>query len=38
MNERELDLMQVEVEGFLKKLLEEYTLNWVGDRLSLIHI
>jgi len=32
MNERELDLMQVEVEGFLKKLLEEYTLNWIGDR------
>ena len=32
MNERELDLMQVEVEGFLKKLLEEYTANWVGDR------
>ena len=32
MNERELDLMQVEVEGFLTKLLEEYTLNWEGDR------
>jgi hypothetical protein len=32
MNERDVDLMQEEVEGFLKKLLEEYTANWVGDR------
>ena len=32
MNERDLDLIQVEVEGYVEKLLEEYTRMWVGDR------
>ena len=32
MNERDLDIMMVEVEGFFEKLLEEYYNNWVGDR------
>jgi hypothetical protein len=32
MNERELDLIMVEVEGFMERLLAEYTANWVGDR------
>jgi hypothetical protein len=32
MNERDLDLIQVEVEGYLEKLLAEYVSMWVGDR------
>ena len=31
-NERNLDLIQIEVEGYLEKLLKEYTSMWVGDR------
>jgi hypothetical protein len=32
LNERDTDILQVEVEEFLKRLLEEYTNFWVGDR------
>ena len=32
MNERDLDLIQVEVEGYVEKLLAEYVSMWVGDR------
>jgi hypothetical protein len=32
MNERELDILNVEVEAYILKLLEEYTNNWIGDR------
>jgi hypothetical protein len=32
LNERDVDILQVEVEGFLEKLLAEYTRMWVGDR------
>jgi hypothetical protein len=31
-NERDIDILQVEVEERIKKLLEEYTRMWVGDR------
>jgi hypothetical protein len=31
-NERDIDNLQVEVEEAIKKLLEEYTRMWVGDR------
>lgn len=31
-NERVLDLLMVEVEGLVEKLLAEYTRMWVGDR------
>jgi len=32
MNERELDIVQVEVEAYLEKLLADYTRMWAGDR------
>ncbi len=32
MNERDLDLIQVEVEAYFKKFLEEYTAMWEGNR------
>jgi hypothetical protein len=31
-NERGLDILQVEVEEYIRKILEEYTKMWVGDR------
>ncbi len=38
MNERDVDLMQVEVEEYLKELLEEITREWVGDRDGKLHV
>ncbi len=38
MNERDNDLMLVEVEDYLKKLLEEMTREWVGDRDGKLYV
>ena len=38
MNERDVDLMQVEVEEYIKKLLEEMTREWAGDRDGELYI
>ena len=32
-SEREMDLMQVEVENWFKRLLEDYALSYKGDRM-----
>ncbi len=38
MNERDVDLMQVEVEEYLKELLEEMTREWAGDRDGKLYV